>query len=117
VAGSVNHFNSLSNKITHLKAGPGRPKGSKNRIGGELKEMILLALEKAGGTNYLIAQAHENPKTFLLLLGRVLPLQVTGDAENPIQQVIRWASEREQTLDPSKRGTCKENEGDQSSVH
>ena len=65
--------------------------------------MILKALDEAGGEDYLKAQALENPKTFLLLLGRVLPLQVTGDAENPIQQVIRWASEREQTLDPSKK--------------
>lgn len=60
-------------------------------------------MNRCGGVDYLQRQAEENPKTFLLLLGRVLPLQVTGDAENPIQQVIRWASEREQTLDPSKK--------------
>lgn len=82
----------------------GRPKGSPNKMGRQLKEMILNALERAGGEDYLMAQAHENPKTFLLLLGRVLPLQVTGDAENPIQQVIRWATnELEATQDPSKR--------------
>lgn len=85
------------------RVGPGRPKGSPNKMPNQLKEMILTALEKAGGIQYLTAQAAENPKTFLLLLGRVLPLQVTGDADNPIQQVIRWASEREQTLDPSKK--------------
>lgn len=83
--------------------GPGRPKGSGNKLQSQLRDMILAALDKAGGVEYLFAQAHENPKTFLLLLGRVLPLQVTGDADNPIQQVIRWASEREQTLDPSKK--------------
>jgi hypothetical protein len=73
-------------------------------MGRQLKEMILNALERAGGEDYLMAQAHENPKTFLLLLGRVLPLQVTGDAENPIQQVIRWATnELEATQDPSRK--------------
>lgn len=98
--------------------GPGRPKGSPNKMPNKLKEMILEALDRAGGVEYLIAQAGENPKTFLLLLGRVLPLQVTGDAENPIQQVIRWASEREQTLDPSKRELCDKTESvDPNSVH
>jgi hypothetical protein len=82
----------------------GRPKGSPNKMGRQLKEMILNALERAGGEDYLMAQAHENPKTFLLLLGRVLPLQVTGDPEHPIQQVIRWATnELEATQDPSKK--------------
>lgn len=83
--------------------GRGRPKGSVNKISADLKEMILEALHRAGGLDYLTAQAHENPKTFLLLLGRVLPLQLQGDAELPIQ-IVRWASEeREATLDPSKK--------------
>lgn len=82
----------------------GRPKGSLNKLSGDLKEMILTALNRAGGIDYLVSQAHENPKTFLLLLGRVLPMQVSGDADNPIMQVIRWASEeREATLDPSRK--------------
>lgn len=98
----------------------GRPPGSLNKISGDLKEMILEAMNRCGGIDYLQRQAEENPKTFLLLLGRVLPLQVTGDADNPIQQVIRWASEREQTLDPSKKSsflTAPETSGDHSMTH
>jgi hypothetical protein len=33
---------------------------------------------------YLTEQAAENPSAFLSLLGKVLPLQVTGDSENPL---------------------------------
>ena len=61
-----------------MKAGPGRPKGSPNKINSQLKDMIMTALEAVGGIEYLKAQAAENPKTFLLLLGRVLPMQVSN---------------------------------------
>lgn len=61
-----------------LPPGPGRPKGQPNKMTKELKTMILEALDKAGGVTYLATQAKTNPKAFLSLIGRVLPLQVTG---------------------------------------
>lgn len=62
-----------------MGAGPGRPKGSQNKTTKDLKDMILMALHKAGGVEYLYTQATENPKAFLPLLGKVLPMQVTGE--------------------------------------
>ena len=56
----------------------GRPRGVPNKFTGELKEMILQALEQAGGVDYLAAQAAKSPGPFLALVGKVLPLQVTG---------------------------------------
>jgi hypothetical protein len=35
-------------------------------------------LEGAGGVEYLMKQAGENPTAFLTLLGKVLPLQVSA---------------------------------------
>jgi hypothetical protein len=64
--------------------GPGRKKGIPNKLTSDVKAMILEALDRAGGTKYLLSQAHENPKAFLSLLGRVIPLQVQGDPENPL---------------------------------
>lgn len=61
-----------------IPPGPGRPKGLPNKMTRQLKEMILDALEKSGGVAYLVTQAKENPKAFMSLIGRVLPLQVTG---------------------------------------
>ena len=54
-------------------AGKGRPKGAANRMNRTLREMILGALDDAGGQAYLAEQAHQNPVAFLTLLGRVLP--------------------------------------------
>lgn len=51
----------------------GRQKGVPNKLTRELKDMILGALEDAGGQEYLSAQAKENAPAFLALLGKVLP--------------------------------------------
>jgi hypothetical protein len=55
-------------------AGKGRRKGSVNKIPKAVKEMILNALDQAGGEAYLLEQAHKNPVAFLTLLGKLLPL-------------------------------------------
>ncbi len=69
-------------------AGKGRPKGSPNKITADLKRAILEAAEAAGaegGTvGYLTTQAMANPASFLALLGKVLPMQVTGEGGGEI---------------------------------
>lgn len=70
------------------KPGPGRPKGLPNKTTALLKDAILKAAEAAGGDEtedspggmvaYLTAQAKDNPGPFMALLGKVLPMQVTG---------------------------------------
>src|SRR6185312_2055284 len=75
-------------KIGEGKPGPGRPKGKPNRTTALLKDAILQAATEAGRAGglvgYLKAQAEANPQSYLPLLGKVLPLQVVGDAENPV---------------------------------
>lgn len=72
-------------------AGKGRPKGSPNKTTALLKDSILMAAENAGNkygkdgiVSYLEVQATENPGPFMALLGKVLPTQLTGDADNPV---------------------------------
>lgn len=62
----------------------GRQKGSLNKTTAAVKDMILAALSKAGGEDYLLAQSASNPTAFLTLVGKVMPLQLTGDPNNPI---------------------------------
>ena len=72
-------------------AGRGRPKGAKNKMTAALKDMILGALDEAGGQQYLVEQTHQNPAAFLTLLGKVLPLQVAGSESGPIEiSVVRY---------------------------
>lgn len=69
--------------------GRGRPKGAKNKIGADVKAMILEALDKAGGASYLLTQAQSNPNAFLALVGKVLPMTVAGDPENPLKASLQ----------------------------
>ena len=65
-----------------MGAGPGRPKGSENKLSRDLKEMILQALDGAGGVQYLIDQADNKPAAFLALVGKVLPMTVQGPGDD-----------------------------------
>lgn len=69
-------------------AGKGRAKGVPNKVTKELKEMILNALDKAGGEAYLAEQAEKSPAAFMTLIGKVLPMQVTGSDGGAI--VVTW---------------------------
>lgn len=78
-------------KIGEGKPGPGRPKGTLNKTTALLKDAILQAAEKAGNkvgdegmVSYLVEQAEDNPGPFLGLLGKVLPMQIAGDPDNPL---------------------------------
>lgn len=57
----------------------GRAKGTPNRLTADIKSMIETALHKAGGVNYLVAMAKENPAAFLALLGKIIPRDIRAD--------------------------------------
>ena len=73
----------------------GRQKGTPNKNTAILKDAILTAAQLAGGGNedglvkYLQIQASANPGPFMALLGKVMPLQIAGDADNPLQTFTR----------------------------
>ncbi len=72
---------------TAFKKGEKRPNQGKrgpSKIPLQLKEMILGALDAAGGLNYLKEQAEKNPGPFMALVGKVLPTTLAGDPSSPI---------------------------------
>lgn len=70
----------------------GRPKGVPNKLTGEVRAMILAALDAAGGQTYLERIARENPVAFLSLLGRLLPHEVKAQAQlaSPVALQVRF---------------------------
>lgn len=70
----------------------GRKKGTPNKTTALLKDAILKAATDAGNGDmaaYLAAQAKENPGPFMALLGKVLPMQVTGGDGGPLQVMFK----------------------------
>lgn len=76
----------------NAQKGIGRPKGRPNKVTTAIKEMIIQALDGAGGIAYLQRQATENPVAFMGLVGKVIPLQLNGAGENGehVITVVRW---------------------------
>jgi len=75
----------------------GRKKGTPNKTTALLKDAILKAAANAGGsdglTGYLQTQAVLNPQSFLPLLGKVLPLQLTGeDGGGLVVEIVRFGN-------------------------
>lgn len=77
-------------------AGKGRRKGSQNKVTALLKDAIVMAAEaegrdgcgKDGVVGYCRFLAKDEPKAFATLLGKVLPIQVSGDDGGAIKVVI-----------------------------
>ena len=73
------------------KPGPGRKKGIPNKNTALIRDMIATALDDLGGVDYLV-QCGNDPKTraaFLGLIGKVMPVQVTGEDGGAVQHAIR----------------------------
>lgn len=77
------------------KRGPGRPKGSPNKVTADIKAAILAAFGQVGGSDYLAKQAAENPVAFMGLLAKVLPTQIAGADGGPLKLIVE-----ERIVDP-----------------
>lgn len=79
------------------RKGAGRPAGTPNKTTALLKDAILKAADEVGEdgagkgklTGYLKFLAKGEPKAFASLLGRVLPMQVTGEDGGPVSFVFK----------------------------
>ncbi|NQT81958.1 hypothetical protein HQ563_02985 [bacterium] len=83
----------------------GRPKGALNHY-SRLKDAVMEAFEGAGGTEYLQRIADDDPRTFLALLGRLLPRgfadSVSMDSVHELLASVEQAVKRS-VQDPEER--------------
>ena len=70
------------------RPGAGRPKGSLDKGNALIREMACEALNQVGGTDYLARVAESHPGPFLSLLGKILPVQLTGEGGGPIEHGV-----------------------------
>jgi hypothetical protein len=86
--------------MSRIKGSPktgGRVAGTPNKVNKTVRQMILGALDAAGGQEYLTRQAEKNPTAFMTLLGKVLPTQLAGAPEQPIlpsSEYRAWARQQ-----------------------
>jgi len=67
----------------------GRKKGTPNKIQGDIRAAIHEAFTKAGGVNYLLTVAADNPAVFCGLLAKILPKQVDHTFNNLADELSR----------------------------
>lgn len=85
--------------MTSRRKTGGRKAGVPNKITADIKALILSALDAVGGQAYLQEQAQKNPVAFMALLGKVLPLQVSGEGGGPLLiQVVNYAGSADQLI-------------------
>ena len=77
----------------------GRPKGSQNKVGVRIKDMVEGALDRLGGIDYLVQQGRENPKAFLPLVAKLIPNTLANDPDNPVLGVLHSANLRKLTAE------------------
>lgn len=68
----------------------GRQKGTPNRIGAEVRDMVVKALKGAGGVKYLQKQADANPAAFMSLVAKAMGLQITATGEGTGKLTVSW---------------------------
>lgn len=66
----------------------GRVKGSQNKITKTLKEAVMESFDRVGGVEYLVKVAQDDPKSYMALLGRVIPLQVKAEIDHTVSGIL-----------------------------
>ena len=70
------------------RTGAGRPKGSIDKGNAAIRELIAMALHELGGVEYLKSTAMSHPAAFLSLIGKTMPLQVTGEGGGAVKMEL-----------------------------
>ncbi len=67
----------------------GRPKGALNKTTVAVKEALTQAFDDIGGQLSFSAWAFDNQTEFYKLFAKLLPVQLAGDPDNPLNVVTK----------------------------
>ena len=92
----VNKNGEKTQKTGLQGAGPGRPKGVRNKL-TNLRDAVIEAFDRVGGADYLVRLAEgtqSDRAAFVSLMNKVLPTQVNANVEGGIKLELSWLSAR-----------------------
>jgi hypothetical protein len=75
----------------YAQAGVGRPKGTPNRYSASVREMVMGALQKAGGVEWFLNLAkgtEGDRRTFAMVAARLIPQEITGQLDTRMHVTI-----------------------------
>ena len=78
-----------------------RTKGAIGKLNKDMKDILHLAFERAGGVDYLVRQADAEPKAFMALIGRLVPAAVTVDVGMNLVSLFDAMESAKARLEPS----------------
>lgn len=83
--------NLITDENSQVKAGPGRPKGSPNKLAKAAKDAIAEAAESLGGAERMVEWVKSDPaneKAFwTTIYPKLVPVTLGGDGENPLSLI------------------------------
>ena len=91
----------MKKRIGQGAPGPGRPRGTRNKLTLAAKEALEYAFAKIGGQDALAAWAKKNPTEFYKLFAKLIPArqELTGAGGGPVEIEQRYAGYSDADLD------------------
>lgn len=69
----------------------GRTKGIPNKVTRDIRACISEAFHKAGGVEYLLKVSKEDARTFLTLVGKIVPQEVVATVTQYVAELPKTA--------------------------
>lgn len=82
----------------------GRPPGSPNKVSAQAKENIIAVFTRIGGTAGMAKWAEKNRTDFYRIYAKLLPVELSSDADAPITVVFRDATARPEGYERRRKG-------------
>ena len=85
-------------RIGQGKPGPGRPRGTANKVTKEVREMVVAALDRLGGVAFLVKDEEEQKTraACLNLVGKTLPIKAEVRVNSSLAERLARARARVQ---------------------
>ncbi len=85
----------------------GRPKGSKNKLNIDIKEVFDLAFQGIGGAEALTEWAQSHKSNFFKIYASMHPRKLQATVEHAQEDFVKWIQEEEERLSLEKGSPAK----------